>query len=838
MTGGRAQLTLGWRALGTQPGHVADSAELSLQLAAGTLSTFPVAVPGSVSDASGDPDALDWWFFTELDLAPSTGDEESALCFDGLATLAEVYLDDTLALTSESMFAAHRIDLSGFAGGPLRVAVCCRALAPRLAERRKPRARWRARLAAGNLRFYRTMLMGRAPGFAPGPPVVGPWRAVWVARRRVVAVEDVVLRVRVQGHAGRVELKARLRAIGSAPRPERAELELRGPGGSVHRAELSLGADHVKGGLDVGQAELWWPHTHGPSPLYDATLVLGRERVELGRVGFRTLEPVRELEEGLALRVNGVQLFARGAVWTPLHGALRPPETGELRDRLEKLVAAGMNMVRIPGTACYETADFHDLCDELGILVWQDLMFANLDYPESDPGFMEAVEQEVRAVLAALGRRPSLAVVCGSSEVAQQVAMVGLDPSLASGPLFGELIPRLVEEASLGAVYVPSAPWGGALPFRTDRGVASYFGVGGYMRPLEDARLAAVKFAAECLAFSNVPDREALAELAGPGGSPALQDARWKAGIPRDVGAGWDFEDVRDHYLRLLYGVDPAELRRVEPDRYLELGRIVTGEVMAEVLGEWRRADSTCAGAIILWLADLHPGAGWGLLDHRAEPKPAYHYVRRALAPVAVWMTDEGLNGIAVHAANDRPVPLDARLRLAFYRDGVRVDGADTELHLGAHESRTHDPEALLGRFVDASWAYRFGPPPHDLIVASLEHEGGLLSQAFRFPAGRPASRRTAAELGLEASLGLEGDGALRLHVASRCYVHGVTVSLPGFTCQEQYFSLEPGAPRMLLLRPSGAEGPATTGPGELAALNLESRMRLRSPDLVREPSI
>ena len=391
---------------------------------------------------------------------------------------------------------------------------------------------------------------------------------------------------------------------------------------------------------------------------------------ELGRVGFRSLAGGERLEtDGLSLEVNGVRVFARGALWTPGEvsalGAGGPP----LRTTLGRVAAAGMNMVRIPGTAAYESPAFHDLCDELGILVWQDFMFANLDYPETDEVFVATVTAEVRQELAALGGRPSLAVLCGSSEVSQQVAMLGLDPKLAEGALFGELLPGLVREAQLDARFVPSAPWGGDPPFRPDRGVANYYGVGGYRRPLDDARRAGVLFAAECLAFANVPDEPALADLAGASGWVAVHDPRWKAGVPRDAGSGWDFDDVRDHYLRTVFGVDAGELRRVDHERYLELGRAVTGEVMAEVFGEWRRPGSTCSGALVLWLRDLRAGAGWGVLDHRGAAKVVYHHLRRMLAPVAVWSTDEGLSGFAVHVANDGPQAVRARLRVALYSD-------------------------------------------------------------------------------------------------------------------------------------------------------------------------
>ena len=164
-------------------------------------------------------------------------------------------------------------------------------------------------------------------------------------------------------------------------------------------------------------------------------------------------------------------------------------------------------------------------------------------------------------------------------------------------------------------------------------------------------------------------------------------------------------------------------------------------------------------------------GAGLGVLDHRGAPKVAYHYLRRALAPVAVWMTDEEVNGVDVHVANDRPGELAAGLRLALYRDGAaRVADAETEVRLAGHETQRFSVEQLVGTFVDAAWAYRFGPPAQDAIVATLHGAGGrdgegdgdgeVLSQAFFFPAGRPTERRSAAELGLRVSA---SEDALRL---------------------------------------------------------------------------
>jgi beta-mannosidase len=530
--------------------------------------------------------------------------------------------------------------------------------------------------------------------------------------------------------------------------------------------------------------------------------------------------------DGVALEINGVPVFARGAVWTPLD-LTRPHSAGEpLARTLQTVVDGGMNMLRIPGIGCYESDEFHDRCDELGILVWQDFMFANLDYPEQDPEFMASAEREGRAMLARIAGRPSLAVVCGGSEVAQQVAMLGLDPALASGPLYGELLPSLVAEAGVDAAYVPSAPCGGELPFRPGRGVANYYGVGAYLRPLEDARRSEVRFAAECLAFSNVPDEEALEAIEVPGGLVA-HHPRWKAGVPRDAGAGWDFEDVRDHYLRVLFGLDPVALRSVDHERYLELSRAVSGEVMGEVFGEWRRAGSPCAGALVLWLRDLLPGAGWGVLDHRGEPKLAFAHLRRALAPAAVWSTDEGLGGIDVHVANDGPEPLATRLRITLYRDlEVRVEETVQELHLPPRSTRTANLEGLIGRFVDVTWAYRFGPPAQDLVVLSMEQAGGrLLSQAFRFPIGRPTLLEPADRLGVSATVRRPEGSTASVTVSARRLLYGVRVRVPGFRALDDGFCVEPGHEREVELEALSTE--TTLARGSLTALNLSGRVAI-----------
>ena len=802
----RTPLDTGWELLRSTPGGHEEPRGL------GDTGWAPASVPGTVAGVlgeAGDLDASDWWFRTAFPADPAQPGEQALLRLEGIATVAEVFLNGERVLRSESMFLEHAVDVGALLREENELHIRCLALAPLLGERRKPRARWRTKLVAeGNLRFFRTMLLGRCPGFASGPPAVGPWRPVSLERRSAAALDELELRPRVERDEGHLAVRGRSRGLAGL------EIEAEGPTGT-HRAELHLDEDGgVSGELVVPGVATWWPHTHGDPSLYRVRL-FGADGAVLheAHAGFRTL--VNGREGDLALEVNGEPVFARGALWTPLDWPGLAPSEEELRRTLEQVRDAGMNMVRLPGTGAYESPAFHDLCDELGLLVWQDFMFANLDYPIADEGFRALVEEEARQVLGRLGGRPSVAVLCGNSEIEQQVAMLGLDPDLGRGELFGELLPALAEESGSDAVYLPSAPCGGDLPFRSDRGVANYFGVGGYRRPLEDARRAEVRFASECLAFSNVPDEAGV----------PVHDPRWKAGVPRDAGSGWDFEDVRDHYLELLYGVDAVELRSVDHDRYLDLSRAVTGEVMSATFTEWRRSASPCQGGLILWLRDLVPGAGWGLIDHDGQAKVALHHLRRALAPVAVAMTPEGLNGVDVHVANDRPEPLGAHLRVALYRSWEqRVEEAEQALELGPHSVHRVGVEEVVGRFVDADWAYRFGPPAQDAIVASLEAEGGLVSQAFFFPAGPPAGQEPATALGLSAEAAATGDGTFELVVRSDRLAYGVRVKADGYRSSDDAFCVEPGGERRVRLAPFSPD--SQPGTVTLTALNLEGRVR------------
>jgi beta-mannosidase len=545
--------------------------------------------------------------------------------------------------------------------------------------------------------------------------------------------------------------------------------------------------------------------------------------VQLSRLGFRTVA-LDATGGDFALSLNGVPIFCRGACWMPLDPATLGADPAEYRRTLLAVRAAGMNMVRVVGPAVYEADAFHDLCDELGILVWQDFMFANMDYPE-DAAFVAAVQEEARQALRRWQGRPSLAMLCGDSEGEQQAAMWGAPPAAWQRPLFRETLPALCRELCPDVPYWPSSASGGDFPHQPNVGSTSYYGVGAYLRPLEDARRSGVRFASECLGFANVPEDTLWA--AHNTTAPPAHTPQWKAGVPRDLGAGWDFDDVRDFYLRALFGVDPAALRSTDPERYLALGRITTGEVMEAAFAEWRRPTSPCRGALVWFLRDLVVGAGWGVLDRDGRPKAAYHYLRRALRPLAVFFSDEGLNGTQLHVVNERPHPWQGSLRLRLYRHGeTQVGAAETALVVPARGARTFSSAALLGGFTDTTYAYRFGPPGHDLAAAFLVSDAATVEgEAYHFPVGRPAGREP--NLGLEASITTAGQEQYALSLRTRRFAYAVALNVPGFAGDDDYFSVAPGEQKTVPLRRTGTAGEPR---GSVQAMNAWTPVRIGAP--------
>lgn len=808
---------------------------------------MPADVPGTVAGAwvangrdvaTLDVDRSDWWYRVLFDGGPGA----HTLILEGLATVAEVWLNGESVGRNDNMFTELTVTVDGLDRGDNELAIGFRALGPLLAQRR-PRPRWKTMMAEPqNLRWYRTTLLGRQPGWSVTPPPVGPWRPVRllagrpprVVSRHVVAScdgdggivdVDVVL---AGGPAGQVELR-----VGAVTTPASVSAVDAASASSCPGA-ASDGELRIRGRIRLPQVERWWPHTHGSQPLSSVVAEVDGRSVDLGRVGFRDVELDRS-DGGFTLRVNGVPVFCRGACWWPIDPVTMVSSDEELDHTLGLLRRAGCNMVRIPGGTVYEDDRFWDRCDELGVLVWQDVMLGYLDPPDDDD-FVAAVVSEVDEQLGRLGGRPSLAVVCGGQQIEEQAAFFGLPRERWHFPLIDDVIPKRAGELVPGVPYVSSSPTGGDLPFRPDHGDCHYWGIGSLLRPPDDARRSRIRFMSEGMAFAVPPERHTVEEACG-GAIEAGHGVSWKRAVHHDTGRSWDLDDVRDHYVGLLFDVDAHHLRYLDPERALDLGRAAVAQLVEDALSEWRRPASPCAGALFVAWRDLVAGAGWGTVDALGRPKAPYWALSRRGAPRTLLLTDEGLNGMLLTAVNDAATALQGSIRLELYAaGGALVEHVEQPVTVPARGAATVEATGMLEGFRDVGYAYRYGPPPYDVVVADLlDENGSVVSEVVHVNGG--GARAVEHDVGLDATV-VPTVAGLAVEVTTVRLAQWVAVEVPGFWPDDSWFHLPPGRTRRIGLTPLPGAGPepGTARPvrGQVRALNARAAARVTVGETIR----
>jgi beta-mannosidase len=805
------------------------------QLAGTSAEWIPAIVPGTVAsalhargswsfDEPTDIDVCDWWFRSCF--YGATTDHQADLCFDGLATLAEVWLNGQRILSTDNMFRAYRVSVSNVLRDENELAIRFRSLSEDLKVKR-PRPKWKTNLVDHQqLRWQRTSLQGRIPGWSPTAPAIGPWREIRIESASVT-LEAVHVVTRLEGTAGIVTVCARILTTGASPTNFVAATMLQV---GTEEVALELHADPtgyvVRGELRIENPDLWWPHTHGQPAMHACEIrVVANGSIysfPQSDIGFRTLKT--HGGDSFGLQINGQPVYCRGACWT-VSDVLSLTGTFEsLRHDLRLARDAGVNMLRVGGTMVYESDRFYQLCDELGILVWQDFMFANMDYPVADESFHQNIVAEATQQLQRLAAHPCVAIYCGNSEIEQQAAFLGVPRDLWRNNWFGEELLALCTVNHPGTSYVPSTPSGGLLPFHTSTGLTHYYGIGAYLRSPTELRQANVQFTPECLGFANVPD-PATIDLVTGGALPVMHSPNWKRRVPRDSGAGWDFDDVRDHYLRERYGVDPVQIRSWDMPRYLQLSRLVTGEMMSLAFSEWRGCHSENQGALVWFYKDLWPGAGLGIVDATGLPKAAYYYCKRAWANRQVTITDEGLNGLHLHLINETAGSCDGTLQVVLLKEpNIVVARQEIPVKLDPRSRQWHSAEQILGSFYDVSYAYRFGPPQHDVVIATwYDAQRNVIGEAYHFIRRRDPGTTPAA---IEASANQIDETEYHVTLQTDSFLHGVTLNAKGFLPSDNYFHLPPGRTKTVVFQARGTATPPTFKV-DVEALNLATPLRV-----------
>ncbi|MFE7761723.1 glycoside hydrolase family 2 protein [Streptomyces sp. NPDC057438] len=661
----------------------------------------------------------EWTYEVELPgVGAAGGHDQTDLVFDGLDTAAEIRLDGRVLGSVRNMHRSYRFDITGLSG---RLSV---RFASAYTEAEAVRERLGDRPNAYPEPFQYIRKMACSFGWDWGPTLVtaGIWRPVRLERWSTARIARVRPLVTVDGTTGRVELLVDVeRAAVEAGLRLRARV-----GGVTADAEVEGTSGTVR--LEVPGVQRWWPRGYGEQPLYDVELTLLSDGGALDlwrrRVGFRSVELDRSADEhgtGFTLVVNGDRLFARGVNWIPddVFPSRITPE--RYRARLTRAAEAGVDLVRIWGGGIYESEDFYDVCDALGLLVWQDFPFACAAYPEEQP-LRGEVEAEARENVVRLMPHPSLVLWNGNNENLWGFRDWGWEERLA-GESWGEgyylgVLPRVVAELDPTRPYAAGSPWSGSWerhPNDPAHGTHHSWEVWN-REDYAEYRANVPRFVAE---FGwQAPPAYATLRRALPGEEPAPDSPGMLHHQKAEDGNGKLERGLARHFA----------LPEGDFDRWHYLTQVNQARAVAAGIEHWRSHWPVCAGTIVWQLNDCWPVTSWAAIDGDGREKPLYHELRRLYADRLLTLS-AGALAVVNQAAGEwtgsarlRRMSVDGAVLgeayAAFAAAGRTVTRVDVP-----QELEPAGPKEFLVADADGLRALRFPCPDRDIPYPRPEFE-------------------------------------------------------------------------------------------------------------------
>jgi beta-mannosidase len=404
----------------------------------------------------------------------------------------------------------------------------------------------------------------------------------------------------------------------------------------------------------VENPKLWWPAGTGEQHLYELKIQCG-DQVEIRKVGLRQIELINEKDEvgsRFAFKVNGKEIFCRGANWIPAD-ALPSRATPELtRKLLQAAVDANMNMIRVWGGGYYEQDWFYDLCDELGLMVWQDFQFSCNLYPATEE-FLDEVRDEVAYQVRRLQHHASIALWCGDNELIG--ALTWFPESRANRDRYlvaYDRLNRTIEEAAKAADQTinwwPSSPSSGRLNFgdawHDDRsGDMHFWSVWHEGKDFEHYRDVSPRFCSE-FGFQSYPSLHVVKKFATGPDDLNIASAVMESHQKND-GGNARIAETMFRYFRF-----PSDF-----GNFCYLSQVQQGLAMKTAIEYWRSLKPHCMGTLYWQLNDTWPVASWSGLDHGGGWKAMHFMARRFFSPVAVMaLPDKAGGGVVIKAVNDR----------------------------------------------------------------------------------------------------------------------------------------------------------------------------------------
>ena len=423
----------------------------------------------------------------------------------------------------------------------------------------------------------------------------------------------------------------------------------------------------------ISDPELWWPVHQGPQTLHELVIDIDKHQVKK-RIGLRKLELVSEPDNvgrSFKFHVNDRPIFAIGANWIP-QDAL-PGQAGEtaLRGLLQSAVDANMNMIRVWGGGWYESDLFYGICDELGILVWQDAMFSCSLYPADDE-FLAEVYAEVRDNVSRLQHHACLALWCGDNELIgaltwYEESVRDRDRYLVAYDRLNRTVERAIKAVDPLANWWPSSPSPGPLSFGDawhddSSGDMHFWSVWHEGRDFEHYRDVKPRFCSE-FGFQSYPSMSVIRKFADERdfniAAPVMESHQ------KNKGGNARIAETMFRYFRFPNGFAD----------FVYVSQVQQALAIHTAVTYWRSLKPHCMGSLIWQLNDTWPVCSWASLDHGGGWKLLHHLARRFYAPVLVSAVPDR-DSVTLTAVNDSAAPV----RLSISAEALACDGRVRDL--------------------------------------------------------------------------------------------------------------------------------------------------------------
>lgn len=777
--------------------------------------SFPATVPGCVHvdllDASAIPDPYldnneaatawigltDWVYSTSFEWRPD-GHTRHDLAFDGLDTVATVRLNGAVVLESANQHRSYRVDVrEHLVDGANTLEVSFRAPVPWANERSMVYGP-RPRPYPHPYEAIRKSACSFGWDWGIATYTSGIWRPVRLESWSVARIAEVRLAATPVADGGRVDATVLLQRDTDGDLAVALEAA-----GARAEAVVPAGADRVVVALDLPAVELWWPVGHGGQPLYDVQVSLSSDGHALDqaarRVGFRTVEWDTAPDDAghpFTLLVNGRRIFVKGANWIPDDALTVRVDRARYERRLRQAVAGNLNLMRVWGGGIYESEDFYDLCDELGLLSWQDFLFACAAYPEEEP-LRSEIEAEAREQIVRLATHPSMVLLTGNNENVWGYEDWGWKTSL-DGETWGayyyfELFPSLVAELAPQLTYSHASPFSpnGAHPNAEPHGT---------MHLWEQWNRQ------DYLTYRDHRPRF-VSEFGwqGPAAWTTMRRAVSDEPLTPESPGMIIHQKAMEGNAKLTNGLLPHFRLPRTMDAWHWAMQLNQAHAVGFALDHFRSLAPHCMGAVVWQLNDCWPVTSWAAIDGDERLKPLWYAMKHSFAPRVVTVQPRD-GGLAAVLGNDTADDWTGHLILRR----LGLDGS-----LLAEDAHAFEVPAWATATVEISSVLSTpGDAAGELLAATVEGTG---ERGLWFYAEPRDSRLAPAELDVAVTA---VDGGSRVRVTAHTLARDVTLLVdkvdPDAVVDDALVTLLPGESVVFVVTHRDAVDPARFGDADV----------------------